>query len=132
MTKEEILALKAGGELSQKVAEEIMGECYHQHWDGDRDSITCLKCGESRFYHQRSQAYSIDISAAWQVVEKMAQLGHAMSLLLLSYEPYLEPYWYCDFRLKGEHRPPEYEWVDHQKTAPEAIGKAALLAKVKQ
>lgn len=74
MNREQILAMEAGGELSQKVAEEIMKECYHQHWDGDKDSITCLKCGESRFYHQRSQAYSTDISAAFQVEEKIKEL----------------------------------------------------------
>jgi len=128
MTEEEVLAMKAGEELSAIVAEQIMGECYHRHWDGDEDFIACVKCGEDRFYHQQSQAYSTDISAAWLVVNKMFGLGYAMSLLHLSSEFYPE-YWYCDFRLKDSNKPPEYEWADHQMTAPAAICKAALLAK---
>jgi len=126
MTKEEILAMEAGEELSQKVAEEIMGECYHQHWDGDRDSIDCLKCGESRFYHQRSQAYSTDISAAWPVVERMQEDKEAFYYLELRYSRILHC-WMAVF----EHGNDQHEEIEG-KTAPEAICKAALLAKVKQ
>jgi len=127
--KEKILVMEAGRELDKVVGEIVFGYevkifqgfapdlCYQYR--------TPSEYGET---YEFLPNYSTDISAAWQVVERMSQLGLTMSLLLLSYELYPEPYWYCDFRLKGK-QPPEYEWVDHQKTAPEAIVKAALLEK---
>lgn len=129
MTKEEIFAMEAGEELSQKVAEEMMGECYHQHWDGDRDSITCLKCGESRFYHQRSQAYSIDISAAWQVVERFSKRGFRLDFEVIPGDKDITNY--CNIypgEIDGARR---QTGVIPGNFMPEAICKAALLAKLK-
>lgn len=123
MDREEILVMEVG-QLSQKVAEEIMGECYHRHWDGGRDSIDCLKCGESRFYHQHSQEYSQDISAAWRVLKKLR-----------------EDYWCIEIKIADGcwvimellRTPPIRVEVDAGtpfEKLPEAICKAALLAKL--
>ncbi|MBA7716372.1 hypothetical protein ES703_125443 [subsurface metagenome] len=101
-----------------------MGECYHRHWDGDRDSIDCLECGESRFYHQHSQAYSQDISAAWRVLKKLR-----------------EDYWCIEIKIADGcwvimellRTPPIRVEVDAGtpfEKLPEAICKAALLAKL--
>lgn len=130
MTKEEILAMEAGEQLNEQVAGEIMSECYHQHWAGSGDSINCLKCGKSRFYHQRSQAYSTDISAAWQVVERLISQDCNIEVGGEDY-PYTQyGKWHCQINF----------WVDKKKNkskivggfgkaAPEAICKAALIAK---
>ena len=117
MTKEEILAMEPE-ELSQKVAEEIMGECYHQHWDGNKDSIDCLKCGESRFYHQKSQEYSTDISAAWQIVDRLVDSAHYYMFDVK--KVYVNTPWEASFEGR----------IAQGKTVPEAICKAALLIKL--
>ena len=133
MNKEQIFQMKAGQELSQKLAEGIMGECYHQHWDGGKDSINCLKCGESRFYHQHSQAYSTDISAAWEVVERMAELKwyYFVSPLFEGESPLalvnLVGY-SVGFRLGGDLATCIDIRIENIKQFPEAICKAALLS----
>lgn len=71
MNKEKILEMKPGSELNELVAERVMGECYHQYYKDGEDSIFCRKCKESRFYHQNSQSYSTDVSAAWRVLERI-------------------------------------------------------------
>lgn len=115
MNKEEVLKMAAGERLDAFVAEMVMGiQGWFKYSDG---------------FYPKASPYSTDPSAAWQVVGKMFEFGYGMSLLHLSSELYPE-YWYCDFRLKGKATPPEYEWVDHQKTGPEAICKAALLARL--
>ena len=132
MTKEEILAMDAGKELDAVVDKEIFGGdgCVHDLYWVDPEEYACTKC-HKQFCDPEPYSYSTDISAAWLVTWKMSQLGHNMSLLLLCNELYPEPYWYCDFRVRGSNAPPRYEWVDHQKSAPEVICKAALLAKLK-
>ena len=126
MTKEEILAMEAGGDLDALVAKEITEECYHTHWTEDgKDSIDCLKCGQSRFYHQHSQNYSTDISAAWQVAVKAG----------LAIFPLNNGDWAA---CKASHIYHLEVAQDHYTdpsmvvcyTAPEAICKAALLAKL--
>jgi len=126
MTKEEILAMEAGEKLDRLVAEtlgdsfqhEYLGTLYHHFKDED------VSYGWSM-----PAPVSTNISAAWQVVGRMFELGYAMSLLHLSSKVYPQ-YWYCDFRPKDSNKPPGYEWVDRQKTAPEVISKAALLTKL--
>ena len=128
MTKEEILAMEAGERLSELVAERIMKECYHQHWEDKKWSIFCRKCGESTFYHQHSQAYSTDISAAWKVVEKMVGGGYAFCFDWASGK--IATVIRCIFEenfSKAESE--ESEWTEG-KAAPEAICKAALLAQL--
>jgi len=143
MTKEEILAMEAGEELDKLVAE-AMGEPMPEYIPENaldlqlagspikspKGNWLCLcNYDEGDIPTWRPLPYSSDISAAWQVVNKMFELGYAMSLLHLSSEFYPE-YWYCDFRPKDSNKPPEYEWVDHQMTAPGAICKAALLTRL--
>ncbi len=76
MTKDEILAIKAGEKLDAHIAEWKDG-CYHD-WKGQSLShggltLKCTKCRAVRESGQRlpNQNYSTDISAAWQVVEKI-------------------------------------------------------------
>ena len=143
MTKEEISAMEAGEQLDCLVAEEVMGEPKPSRWTprnalnlqlagnpamSKGENWVCLcKYEEGDIPVWYPLPFSTDISAAWQVVEKMFELGYAMSLLHLSSEPFYPEYWYCDFRPKDSNKPPEYEWIDHQMTAPIAISKAALL-----
>ena len=125
MTKEEILAMNPSIQLGDLVAIEVMewrregNRREGNHWTTS-EGFWVKAEGLDGWYPWR------DISAAWRVVDRMFELGYAMSLLHLSSEFYPE-YWYCDFRPKDSNRPPEYEWVDHQPTAPVAISKAALL-----
>jgi len=64
MTKEEILAMEAGIELDGWVAEEVMGikTLVRAGLITGEDEVPLL-------------AYSEDISAAWQVVDRMEELG---------------------------------------------------------
>ena len=123
MTKEEILAMEAGEELSAVVAEGIVGECYHQHWKDNEDSVYCRKCGESRFYHQHSQAYSTDIAAAWQVVEKMEAEGYGHKHLKYSQNQHEGVTWVF-------MQPGRGIFEASGRDIKEAICKATLLAKL--
>jgi len=75
-------------ELNAEVARRVMDKCLHQdiaNWrksvysDGDSydSEITCNLCGQAPDSPPR---YSSDISAAWQVVEKMRELGWYIEL----------------------------------------------------
>ncbi|MBA7499340.1 hypothetical protein ES704_02080 [subsurface metagenome] len=92
MTKEEILAMKAGRELDVLVSAKVM---------------------EHRMEH-RIEKYSTDISAAWLVVEKLSNLIFDLRKV------YQNTDWCASF--EGN--------VAEGKKAPEAICKAALLAKL--
>jgi len=122
MTREEILAM-SGTDLDAQIAK-LLGKKVYQDKHGRWRVGTAFRSLDKTPPH-----YSRDISDAWPVVDKMFELGYAMSLLHLSSEFYPE-YWYCDFRPKDSNKPPEYEWVDHQMTAPVAISKAALIARL--
>jgi len=131
MTKEEILAMEAGQELDVLVAEEIFGievEWDYALWDVDK------QCGKLPFRkgaprtvlgpmaHSVSNTipgYSIDISAAWQVIEKMRTLDTYIEIGN-GWQP--EEYWWV--RLKPEEI---YAWG---KILPEAICKAAVLTRL--
>lgn len=120
MTKAEILALP-NENLNTLAAGYILHECYHEHQDSaGKDHIECLRCGQDRFYHQLSQDFTGDIVAAWRVEEFVACVGYAIHLYRR------ETGWYCDFRGPAS---PEVAWVENQPSAPEAICRAALLAK---
>jgi len=101
MTRDEILAMEPGRELDALVAEKVMGWThYREEWGGVvPDSIS---------------HYSTDISAAWEVVEKM---GPFTQLTADIYNGITV--WHCSFSVVDS--------VDAV-TAPEAICKAALLA----
>jgi len=114
---EEILKMEAGRGLDAAVAYYVMEA------DADSPADSALIEG--------AEHYSTDISTAYQVVEKMFKLGFDLSLLHHSSGvPGDEGYWYCDFRPAGTTMPPKCFWVDHQKDAPEAICRAALLVKI--
>lgn len=74
MTKEEILAIKAGEKLDNLVTKEL----FHHVWD-DGDRPRCKICGvwkdwpNSASIGCEGKKYSTDISAAWLVVEKMRE-----------------------------------------------------------
>ncbi len=143
MDKDTILAMEAGDELDKLVAVEVMGEPMPEFTPENaldlqlagnpvkspKGNWLCLcRYDEGDIATWRPVPFSTDISAAWPVVKKMFELEYAMSLLHLSSKFYPE-YWYCDFRPKDSYKPPGYEWVDHQMTAPVAISKAALIAR---
>lgn len=115
MTKEEILTMKAGEELDKLVAEAL----------GDVSEVT----GSDKCYRhfQENPAYggwsipapvSTDISAAWQVVDRLVDsVRHYMFDLR---KVYVNTLWEASFQGR----------VAQGVTAPEAICKAALLAEL--
>lgn len=123
MTKAEILALQPGRELDICVAEVLTGQ---QRFLSRYDPMTAN--GEPQFYfgypvgHDIAPAYSTDIAAAWQVVEAMRpEYG----------------FWIDgddDYVVEFQHGMPGMADYRHGRasapTAPEAICKAALLAKL--
>ena len=112
MTKEEILAMRPGKELNIRVAEDVMGaEFIRDEIWGDMEKYA------SRMYDSL-QAYSENISAAWQVTE-----------MLKSYNPRIEfnPY---SQKWEAAFSDPEANFsypLVTAATAPEAICKATLL-----
>ena len=74
MTDEEIDAMEAGEDLDHAIAEDVFGfPVFREQKDGK------LYLGASRMHHEWRELprYSTDIAAAWQVVERMRQLGLA-------------------------------------------------------
>lgn len=128
MDREEILAMGPGIELDVEIAK-LLGKPIYRNKQG-RWLIRSMM----RSLDKTPEPYSRDISPAWQVVEKMWELGYSVSLLsreCLDLKYLGAESWYCDFRPKlSTTLPPEYAWVDHQNAAPEAICKAGLLAKL--
>lgn len=125
MTKEEILAMEAGAELDDIVASKIM------EWEqgGDEGEVWLDHCtdyfvtgrapGSSDYYWKPST----DISAAWQIVEKMESLGYGHKHLEYSQRPEAGIAWMF-------MQPGRGIFEAKAKKAPEAICKAALLAKL--
>ena len=137
MNKEEILAMEAGKELDHLVATKVMGwtEWRRHGLFGlfTRDFWVEPIAFQPPLWMLPQQVStwhpSTDLPTAWQVVEEMSKLGYNMSLLHRSSKLYPD-YWDCEFRPKGSRKPPAYEWVYHQETAPLAICKAALLTRL--
>lgn len=121
--KEEILAMEAGRKLDELVEQSIFGLVRGYRHDGSR----CWKDERGIPVQSEAKPYSTDISAAWQVVEKMKEEGH---LLLLELLGSVSGDWHAEFG-KG-YFPYVLDGQTKAKSAPEAICKAALLAKVKQ
>ena len=97
MSKQEILTMEAGDKLDELIAEEIF------HW----------------VYKARVMPYySTDISAAWQVVEKLVK-RYVFDL----YFDDVGDCWVCKL-FDGQQ-----EYKGYGQAAPEAICKAALIAK---
>ena len=145
MTKEEILAMEAGKELDTLVAEKVMGhpmpafipeEALGLYLAGSPihyDSWTCVcHYDEGDVPKWLPDPYSTDISAAWQVVDKICNWDVDDNMLVLKgqapdpTEPVggeNEGWW--EARINGIRGNVAAEG----KIAPEAICKVALLAK---
>jgi len=146
MTKEEILAMEAGRELDALIATEIMGyqgvgfyrrkSRFTSGWEPcAKDDVTpdtpewkaTLAIWREDGETFAVKRYSTDISAAWQVVEKLASEGFTPSIVFSD-----EKHWgmtaYCQQEsVVGDFTLEDVVWCD---TAPEAICKAALMAKL--
>lgn len=127
MTKEEILAMEAGRKLDKLVHEDVMKQCWHdwvaEQSDSNVTGVICSKCRSKPIYAQgmvNYPLYSIDISAAWQVVEKMEELGWGFTLVTSDRVARCFPL---------SFNKPSSKWVIGKKI-PEAICKAALIAKL--
>lgn len=138
MIKEEILAMEAGRELSGLVAVEVMGRnCAHvnlaplnpnsiQHSNGAKSR--CLDCGYKDYNSSFRGSFlycSTNILDAWQVVEKLSAMFPQFIVEVWTSREYFEP----------DHRNRCLIWGTGKievtaKTAPEAICKTALLAKL--
>lgn len=108
MTKEEIVAMKAGLDLDDAVHRQVMGK------------------GEPSLIHPLPK-YSTDISPAMQVVEKLKQDWDSIELIwdVGAWDICLEKYGtHQKIFFLGEEAGETYEKL------PEAICKAALLAKL--
>lgn len=150
MMKEEILAMKAE-ELRQKIGEGIFGytvetrKGFRSFGDGtfiedqtDRIDAAYAFCyiadrwkakdGEEVLVWEELPNYPEDISAAWQVLEKLKKEWGCITLLwdVGSWDIILESYDTCKTFFLGKESGLTY------KELPEAICKAALLAKLKE
>jgi hypothetical protein len=121
MTKEEILAMKAGRELNIRVAEDIMGcKVIQDEFFGDVESCQLLASDVkinalAGNYYGPLQPYSEDISAADKVIDKLKDYNPRVE-----FNHYAEK-WEADFSYG----------VVSSANAPEAICKAALLRYVR-
>lgn len=119
--KEAILAMEAGEPLDKIVHEEVMGLCVHK-WGiteiGERRYFVtgkvCEKCGASSLFAYFK--YSTDNSSAWQVEEKIKELGLENKYIIAIIDILRTSYSFFDFI--------------HAK--PEVRCKAALLAKLEE
>lgn len=129
MTREEILALKPGRELDALVAEKVMG------WDDSGD-------GEWRNEFDRPIESirlwrpSTDISAAWEVVEKMNELDfsittHSLGKIVTVYGPETNHEKIDKAKKAGLHsKLIETCAMTYGESVPEAVCKAALLVMI--
>ena len=133
MTKEEILAMEVGTELDALVAEKVMGhpmpdfipenalDLYLAGAPIHYDSWTCVcRYDEGDVPKWVPDPYSTDISAAWQVRQRIFDtMGKQLHL-----HQSLNNIWWAKFRLT--------EIFASSKEAPEAICKASLLTKLEE
>ena len=74
MTREEILAMKPGQELTVKVATELMGDVVVE--DEIMGCVVRLTDEDGNIVWGQLQPYSEDVSAVELVVDKMIELGY--------------------------------------------------------
>lgn len=136
MTRDEILALKPGRELDALVAEKVMGWCVTPDefkYDPDNDVEVSYATSEppedlpegypeglraitGTIRCHRLPDFSTDISAAWEVVGKLREMGGGPDIRWDD----ADRRWWCEVdKVWG--------WATGE-TAPEAICKVALLA----
>lgn len=145
MTKEEILAMKLGPELDTLVAEKVMGhpmpdiipddalDLYLAGTPIHYDSWTCVcRYDEGDIPKWIPDPYSSDISAAWQLVEKLAENWEENRKPIS-----IEVIYDCganETRIETWNED-KHDWNEpifsgSCAAAPEAICKAALIAKI--
>lgn len=142
MNKEEILAMEVGKELDTLVAEKVMGHPMPDFIPEDAldlylagspihyDSWTCVcRYDEGDVPKWIPDPYSTDISAAWQVVEKVTEQRRCHCEINV-YPDGLASVKFT--KATGPFTPDEiFGWagIDNDMTTPEAISKAGLIAK---
>lgn len=113
MDRDEILAMEPGRELDSLISEKIMGYITHGHFR-EKNGVRILV-----------QPYSTDISAAFEVVEKMRPT-HVYEMADFGRNMHKDNPHYAAFH--PINKPRDYKRQVHAKTLTEAICKAALLA----
>ncbi len=113
MTRERVLAMKAGRELDADIAEKIMGIKVHFEYSPDGPVYLLDSTLLNGRYHVKN--YSTNISAAWDVVEKMQETK--LVRLFANGEDYI-----C--KIGGDLM----FCISKCNSMPEAVCKAALLA----
>jgi len=117
--------MRAGVELDALVAEKVMG--WRKRYPND-PQLVWYWADATGLFERAKQTWrpSTSIAAAWDVVERMRQLGWTVSLLNRNRKEDQTEFWYCDFRPHTAIVPQDSLWVDHIPTAPYAICLAAL------
>jgi hypothetical protein len=147
MTRDEILRMKPGRELDILIAEKVFGwkriEGPHYDYNGPceyGDVLIPPEMSEDEAFAMMppkgkvplgyfvTQKYSTDISAAWEIIEKFP-IFEIEKHSIFSSTYFLPPTWpkdgiWCVLMDEKWNR-----FVGYGETAPEAICKAALLAK---
>lgn len=122
MNKEEILAMEAGLELDMLVGQYVIGFEDYLKESGKRPVVRDGRYGKNYFDLPN---YSTDISAAWEVVEKLRET-HCYKIYDYGRNMHKNDPHHVTFS------PSEKGWEHSNEarasTAPEAICKAALLA----
>lgn len=118
MTRDEILNMPAGRYLDSKIAEMVMGLTVD--YEFDEPHIPSLRDKYDEWGYLPN--YSTDISAAWEVIEKIKDEHLTFDMF---YRPHEQKWWVTVFA--SDHA------KDHgiADTAPLAVCRAALLAVMK-
>jgi hypothetical protein len=114
MTRKEILNMPMGREMDALIAEKIFG--YNRVYYNEKIVANLYPTGAGCFVEGEAHEYSTDISAAWEVVEKLHELGYFLGLYRDGFKKCI---WEIDIGA-------DIELTDN--TAPLAICRAALLA----
>lgn len=122
VNREQILAMEHGPELDDLVAEKVLGfsiDRFTAHYDGMSESCRVWINGEGRKINPIN--LSANISAAWEVVEKMKERSRWFGVDSVGDQ------YRCIFRLKDNQV--EGGWYEvHAESVPLAICRASLLA----
>jgi hypothetical protein len=149
VNKEEILAMKPGREMDALAGKtfdlsprirwfamneeetasymsfesQLLAESWHNEMVSKYPNGRYVDAGGHLVQREIYRRYSEDISAAWEVVEKLREIWEEVSVVSDSKG------WETFLYHSGDDKYPDDVWVNAQaKTAPEAICKAALLA----
>ena len=108
--------MKAGEQLDRLIAEKVMG----LEMDGH---LVKLRSCESRI----PKAYSTSIAHAWEVVEKLIELGFYPDLIS-DYRDVSGMFWRCELHTANDEDYPDNPYIATGKTAERAVCLAALKA----